>query len=107
MLHVQDVVVVEVTADVEARAPGRRVAADVEEARVQVQVSARVQALADAPAVLFAKRFAAQLGGGGDVDDVVSQRTIDVLFHCQAVSLEEAGDKQHCQESCEIKGSFL
>lgn len=40
LLHVQDVVVVEVTADVEAGAPGRRVAVDVKETRVQVQVSA-------------------------------------------------------------------
>lgn len=36
VLHVQDVVVVEVAADVEAGAPGRWVAVDVEEARVQV-----------------------------------------------------------------------
>lgn len=40
LLHVQDVVVVEVPADVEAGAPGCRVEVDVEEARVQVQVSA-------------------------------------------------------------------
>lgn len=93
VLHVQDVVVVEVAADVEAGAPGRRVAVDVEEAWVQVQVGARVQALADAPAVLLAKRFAAQLGSGGDVDDVMSKRTVDVLLHCQAVPLVETDTK--------------
>lgn len=38
VLHVQDVVVVEVTTDVEVGAPGRQVAVDVEEAWVQVQV---------------------------------------------------------------------
>lgn len=63
VLHIQDVVVVEVTADVEAGALGCRVTADVEEARVQVQVSTRVQALADTPAVLLAQSFAAKLGG--------------------------------------------
>lgn len=93
VLHVQDVVVVEVPADLEAGASGRRVAVDVEVARVQVQVSAGVQALADAPAILLAKRFAAQLGGGGDVDDVMSQRAVDVLLHRQAVALQEAGDR--------------
>ena len=94
LLHVQDVVVVEVAADVETGAAGRRVAVDVEEARVQVQVGARVQPLADAPAVLLAKRFAAQLGGGGDVDDIMSQRAVDVLLHCQTVPLQGAGHKQ-------------
>lgn len=87
--HVQDVMVVEVPADVEAGAPARRVQADVEEARVQVQASAGVQALADAAAVLLAKRFAAKLGGGRDVDDIMSQRAVDVLLHGQAVPLRE------------------
>lgn len=94
VLHVQDVVVVEVTANVEAGAPGRRVAVDVEEAWVQVQVSARVQALPHTPAILLAQRFAAQLGGRGDVDDIMSQWTINVLLHCQAVSLQEDRDKR-------------
>lgn len=89
VLHVQDVVVVEVTADVEARARWRGVASDGEESRVQVQVSAGLQALADAPAVLLAQSFAAQLGGGRDIDNIMSQRTVDVLLHRQAVSLEE------------------
>ena len=89
VLHVQDVVVVEVSADVEARASGCWVSVDVEETWVQVQVSARVEALSDAPAVLLAERFAAQLGGRSDVDDVMSQRTVDVLLHCQTVPLQE------------------
>lgn len=87
VLHVQDVVVVEVAADVEAGAPRGRVPVDVEVARVQVQVRPRVQALTHAPAVLLAESFAAQLGGGGDVDDVMSERTVDVLLHRQAVPL--------------------
>lgn len=94
MLHVQDVVVVEVAADVEAGASGSRVAVDVEEARVQVQVSTRVQTLAYAPAVLLAQRFAAQFGSGGDIDDIMSQRTVDVLLYCQAVSLKEERHKR-------------
>lgn len=95
VLHVQDVVVVEVAADVEAGPPRGRVPVDVEVARVQVQVRSRVQALTHAPAVLLAERFAAQLGGGGDVDDVMSERTVDVLLHRQAVPLEEeAGFKE-------------
>lgn len=62
VLHVQDVMVVEVTTDTEAGAsPGHRVTVDLKEAWVEVQVSARVQAFADAPAVLLAKCFAAQL----------------------------------------------
>lgn len=95
VLHVQDVVVVEVATDVEAGPLRGRVPVDVEVARVQVQVRSRVQALTHAPAVLLAERFAAQLGGGGDVDDVMSQRTVDVLLHRQAVPLEEeAGFKE-------------
>lgn len=39
VLHVQDVMVVEVAADMKIGAPGRWVAVDVEEAGVQVQVS--------------------------------------------------------------------
>lgn len=39
VLHVQDVVVVEVTADMETKAHGCRAAMDAEEAWVQVQVS--------------------------------------------------------------------
>lgn len=52
--HVQDVVVVEVAAEVEAPAPG-----DGEVAGVEVQLRPGVQALADAPAVLLAERLAA------------------------------------------------
>ncbi len=40
VLHIQDVVIVEVSADVKSRTSGCRVVMDVEEARVQVQVSA-------------------------------------------------------------------
>ena len=74
----------------EGRASRARVAADVEETGVEVEVGARLQALADAPAVLLAQSLAAQLGGGGDVDDVVAERTVDVLLYRQAVSLEGA-----------------
>lgn len=40
VLHVKDVKVVEVTADMEVGSPGCWVAVDVKEARIQVQVSA-------------------------------------------------------------------
>lgn len=63
LLHVQDIVVVEVAADVETRPTDALVEADVEEARVEVQVSPRVQALADTFAVLLAQGFAAQFSG--------------------------------------------
>lgn len=96
VLHVQDVVVVEVAAHVEVRAAWRRVAVDVEEPRVQVQVGARVEALADAPAVLLAQRLAAQLSGRCDVDDVMSQWTVDVLLHRQTVPLEGEGQDTRC-----------
>lgn len=59
--HVQDVVVVQVAADMEAGAPGCGVAVNVEEAWVEVQVSTRVQALADTPTIFLTKCFAAQL----------------------------------------------
>lgn len=58
MPHVQDVVVVEVAGEVEA-APLR----DGEVTRVEVQLGPRIQALADAPAIFLAKRFAAKLSG--------------------------------------------
>lgn len=61
VLHVQDVVVVEVAADVEAWSSDAVVEADVEEARVEVQVGPRVQALTNTFAVLLAQGLAAQL----------------------------------------------
>lgn len=63
LLHVQDIVVVEVAADVEAWSTDAVVEADVEEARVEVQVGPRLQALTDAFAVLLAQGLTAQLSG--------------------------------------------
>lgn len=63
LLHGQNVVMVEVTADVEAPSLQGRVMADVEKVWVKVQVGARVKALPNAPAVLLAECFAAQFGG--------------------------------------------
>lgn len=85
MPHVQDVMVVEVAAEVEAASLG-----DGKVARVEVQLGPGVQALADTPAIFLAERFAAELSGRSDIDDIVSQRPIDVLLHHQAVLLEEA-----------------
>lgn len=93
VFHVQDVVVVEVTADMETGASRGRVSVDVEEAWVQMQVGTRVQSLSDTPAVLLAQSFAAQLGGCGDVDDVMTHRTVDVFLHCLTVFLHEQRDK--------------
>lgn len=89
VLHVQDVMVVEMTSDMEVGTFGRWVVVDVKEAWIQVQVSPRVDSLADAPAVLLAQRFAAQLGSRRDVDDVMSQRTVDVLLHRLTVPLAQ------------------
>lgn len=89
LLHVQDVVMVEVSTDVEAPPPGGGIMVDAEEEWVQVQVSARVEALADTAAILLAERLATQLGCRGDVDDIMSQLTIDELLHRQTVFLED------------------
>lgn len=83
---------VQVTADMEAPPPRCGVVADVEKGGVEVQVGAGVEALPDAPAVLLAQRLAAQLGGRGDVDDVMSQRPVDEPLDRQTVLLEEAGE---------------
>lgn len=93
MLHVQDIMVVEVAPDVEAGAPGRWVVMNVKKARVEVQVNTRIQALADTSAVLLTKSFAAQLSCRGDVDDIMSQRTIDVVLHSQTVPLQKQDKK--------------
>lgn len=77
--------VVEVAAEVEVASLG-----DGEVARVEVQLGPRVQALADASSVFLAERFAAELSSRSDIDDIVSQRPIDVLLHHQAVFLEQA-----------------
>lgn len=90
LLHGQNVIMVEVTADMEAPSLQGWVMADVEKVWVKVQVGARVKALPNAPAVLLAECFAAQFGGRGDVDDIMSQRTIDELLHRQTVFLKEA-----------------
>lgn len=90
LLHGQNVVMVKVTADMEAPSLQGRIMADVEKVWVKVQVCARVKALANAPAILLAECFAAQFGGRGDVDDIMSQRTIDELLHRQTVFLKEA-----------------
>lgn len=71
----------------EAWAPGSGVAVDVEEPWIQVKVRVRVQAFSNAPAIFLAKSFATQFGGRRDIDDIMSQWTIDVLLHCQAVPL--------------------
>lgn len=89
VLHVQDVVVVQVPADMEAAARGCQVTVDLKVAWVQVQVSTRIQTFTNAPAVLLAQRFAAQFGCRSDIDNIMSQQTVDVLLHCEAVSLEE------------------
>lgn len=70
-------------AEVEAASLG-----DGEIARVEVQLGPRVQALADTPSVFLAECFAAELSGRGDVDDIVSQRPINVVLHHQAILLE-------------------
>lgn len=64
--------------------------ADVEKMWVKVQVGARVKAFPNAPAILLAECFAAQFGGRGDVDDIMSQRTIDELLHGQTIFLKQA-----------------
>lgn len=89
LLHVHDVVVVEVTIDVEASTLQRRVVADAKKMWVKVQVGAGVEALPNAPAVLLAERFAAQFGGRGDVDDIMSQLTVNELLHRHTVFLKK------------------
>lgn len=89
LLHVHDVVVVEVTVDVEASPLQRRVVADAKKVWVKVQVGAGVQALPNTPAVLLAERFAAQFGGRGDVDDVMPQLTVNELLHRHTVFLKK------------------
>lgn len=91
VLHVQDIVVVEVTYDMETGAPAFRVVANVKKARVEVQVNAWIQALANTSAILLAKCFAAQLGCRRHVDHIMSQRPIDVVLHSQAVLLKKQG----------------
>lgn len=52
-----------------------------------MKVSVRVQAFPDTPAVLFTQGLAAKFGRRRDVDDVMSQGTIDVVFHRETVFL--------------------
>lgn len=89
VLHVQNVVVVEVAADMEAWPPRPGVAVDVEEARVEMQVGPRVQTLADALAVLLAQSFAAQLGSRRHINDIVAEGTVNVLLHRQTIPLQK------------------
>lgn len=92
VLHVQDIVVVEVSPDVESGAPGCWVVMNVKKARVEVQVNTWIQALTDTSAILLTKGFAAQLSCRGDVDDIMSQRTINVVLYSQTIPLQKQED---------------
>lgn len=73
VLHAQYIVVVEVSAHMEAWATGSSVEVNVKGAGVQVQVGSRIHALTYTFTILVAQSFAAQLSCRSNIDDVMAK----------------------------------